>query len=168
MEHMRVNHVGEDIEATAVLPQLDIRILSASLERVEHTDSTAAPAAAPNAPAETPEWKVADRLAELQDQVANLQAALHESENRYARLTTRHETLLQKFEERETTLADNQLVLNQARKRLTALEQQLQLVSSDAADMRQLVADSIQQRRQRELFILKQASEIKRLRKLQP
>jgi hypothetical protein len=123
MEHMRVKHFIEDIDATSVMPQLDIRILSASLERVEHADATVEPAAAPSAPAETPEWKVADRLAELQDQVANLQAALRESENRYSRLTTRHETLLQKFEAYELAQASKQHELAQTQEKLATTEQ---------------------------------------------
>jgi chromosome segregation ATPase len=162
MEHMRLEHFGDDIDATAELPQLDIRILSAALERVEHT------AADPEHASQdaTPEWKVSDQLAALQDQVASLQASLRENENRNSRMTMRHETLLQKFEEREAILMSNQLILNRARKRLTSLEQQLQQSALEMTELRQLVTNSIQQRRQREQFILKQASEITRLRKL--
>jgi arginine deiminase len=83
-------------------------------------------------------------------------------------MTMRHETLLQKFEEREAILMSNQLILNRARKRLTSLEQQLQQSALEMTELRQLVTNSIQQRRQREQFILKQASEITRLRKLLP
>jgi chromosome segregation ATPase len=166
---MGMDHTGDDIDATAVMPQLDIRILSAALERVEPPRTDAAVDMPVNVARDaTPEWKVADQLAALKDQVASLQAALRENENRHSRLAMRHETLLQKFEERESVLVDNQLALNQARKKLTSLEQQLQLAAVEAADMRQTVTASIQQRRQREQFILKQAGEIKRLRELLP
>jgi len=154
---------GEDIEATAVMPQLDIRILSAALERVEHSDTPA-----PVVAVASPEWKVSDQLAALQDQVASLQAELQESENRYTRLAMRHETLLQKFEERDAVQTGLQLALNQTRNQVAALEQELQQLNSDAVDLRQSVAMSIKQRRQHEQFILKQADEIKRLRKLIP
>jgi chromosome segregation ATPase len=162
MEHMQLKKFGEDTEATALLPQLDIRILSTALERVERSDASAEQPA-PNV---TPEWKLTDRLAELQDQVASLHAALRESENRHSRLTARHATLLHKFEERETCLADKQHELSQAQDRLITLEQQLQQMSSAASNLNQLMADSTQQRKQHEQFILKQAREIKRLRKL--
>jgi chromosome segregation ATPase len=156
-----MEHFGEDIETTAELPQLDIRVLSATLERVEHAESNAKPAAQ-----NAPEWQVADHLAELQDQVASLQAELREGENRYSRLAARHETLLQKFEKYETSLASKQHELSQTQEQLAKLEQQSRQISTDTVDMKQLVADSIQQLRQREQFILKQANEIKRLRKL--
>ena len=47
-------------------------------------------------------------------------------------------------------------------------KQQLQQSALEMTELRQLVAASIQQRRQREQFILKQANEITRLRKLLP
>ncbi len=81
---MQLDNSSEDIEATAILPSLDLRILSASLERVEQPTSTEH--AMPNS---APEWKLTDRLAELQDQVAGMTAAFRESENRYSRLTAR-------------------------------------------------------------------------------
>jgi chromosome segregation ATPase len=169
MEPMRLTNIGEDIDSTAVMPQLDIRVLSAALEKVDQQRSDVAsdiPTEA--ARATTPEWKLADQVAALKDQLASLQAALRENENRHSRLSKRHETLLQKFEERESVLVDNQLALNQARKKLTALELKLQHHLTEAADLRQVVTASTQQRRQRELFILKQAGEIKRLRNLLP
>jgi chromosome segregation ATPase len=165
---MQLNNTGDDIEATAVLPQLDIRVLSAALERVEHDASEVLADASTAGDDVTPAWKLADQLAALKDQVASLQAALRETENRNSRLAMRHETLLKKFEERESVLVENQLALNQARKKLTSLEQKLLQHAAEAADMRQLVTASIEQRREREQFILKQASEIKRLREMQP
>jgi chromosome segregation ATPase len=171
---MRLNETGDDIDATAVLPQLDIHILSAALERVEHDAVSHDKAdihsnnASPVRHEQAPEWKLTDQLAAFQDQVATLQAALRESENRNTRLASRHETLLRKFEERESALADSQVALRQANNRLIELEQQVQLAAADTTEMRQLVTDSIQQRRLREQFILKQASEIKRLRELLP
>jgi chromosome segregation ATPase len=163
-KHMRLNHIGEDIEATAVMPQLDLHVMAAALERIEHA-SIDAVASTPNTSAE---WKFADQLAELQDQIATLQAAIRESENRYSRLAIRHTSLLQKFEEREAAQLNTRSALNQAHNKVMTLEQQLLQMSADTAEMRQVAAASIQQCRQRELFILKQASEIKRLRDLQP
>lgn len=159
IEYMQLENSSEDIETTAILPQLDLRILSTTLERVEPPASTEQA---------VPEWKLTDRLAELQDQVASLKAALRESENRYSRLTARHSVLLQKFEDRESHVADKQLELNQAQDKLMLLEQRLRRISSDALNLKQLMAASIQQRKQHEQFILKQAGEIKRLRKLLP
>ncbi len=157
---MQLDNSNEDIETTAILPQLDLRILSATLERVE---PTSVEHAATNS---APEWKLTDRLAELQDQVASLKAAFRESENRYSRLTARHAALLQKLEDRERHFAGKQLELTQAQDKLLILEQRLRRISSDTVSLKQLMADSIQQRKQREQFILKQAVEIKRLRKL--
>lgn len=161
---MQLENSNEDIEATAILPRLDLRILSATLERVEHSEASVEQAAADSAP----DWKLTDRLAELQDQVASLQAAVRESENRYSRLTARHEALRLRLEERERYLTGKQLELNRAQDRLTTLERQLQQLSFTASTLKQLMADSVQQRKQREQFILKQAGEIKRLRRLLP
>lgn len=161
---MQLDNSSEDIETTAILPALDLRILSATLERVEQPNTNAEQAATSPAP----EWKLTDRLAELQDQVASLKAAFRESENRYSRLTARHAALLQKLEDREHHFAGKQLELTQAQDKLLILEQGLRRISSDTVSLKQLMADSIQQRKQREQFILKQAVEIKRLRKLLP
>ena len=161
---MRLKNFSEDIDSTAVLPQLDLHVMSAALERVERSDVEPIFAT----PTTVPEWKIADQLAALQDQITSLQVALRESENRHARLAMRHTTLLQKFEERETAQHHNQLTLNQTRNKVASLEQQLQQATADANDMRHTVTASIQQRRQREQFILKQANEIKRLRELLP
>lgn len=165
---MRLKHIGEDLDATAEMPQLDIRVLSAAFERVEHTVPASSATGQHAAADAAPEWKVTDQLAGLQDQVASLQGALRESENRYSRLAARHETLLQKFEACEIALTSKQHELGQTQEKLAATEQTMQQLAADAADLQHLVADSISQRRQREQFILKQANEIKRLRKLLP
>lgn len=204
---MNARPSSDDLDATKELPQLDLKIISAALERIDgHADETLSIAS----PVSSPDWKLFDQLAELQDQVASLQADLTENENRYSRLSARHETLLQNLHEHETRLAGKQHELNQSLEKLTHLElqqayslnetttlreardkllrdtarrdrdfaahqlaltaaqQQIEQLSSDAESLKRLLKKSIQQRSERDQFIIKQAREIKRLRELIP
>jgi chromosome segregation ATPase len=146
---------ADDTDTTAEFPQLDVRIIAAALERVEQSGQNVAE----DSPESVPDWKRADRFAGLQDQVARLQAALTENNNSYARLSARHEALLQKLDEREHDFAATQASLN-------AAQQQIEHLLSYSADLKQLINDSVDQRKQRDQFILRQAREIKRLREL--
>ncbi len=133
----------DDIDSTAELPALGIRILSNTLQRSEFDNIDTPVSSTTAVTRHTPDWRMADNVAALQDEMATLRATLAEEQNRHARLLARHQTLLQ-------TMAN--------------MEAQLQDHMDECGRLRQAAILETQQRRQRDLFIVKQAKELKRLR----
>lgn len=135
----------DDIDSTAELPALGIRILSNTLQRAEfdNIDTSLSANNESIATHSTSDWRMADNLAALQDKVATLKATLIEEQNRYARLEARHNSLLNA---------------------MTDMETQLQNHIDECVRLREAAVLDAQQRRQRDVFIVKQARELKRLR----
>jgi len=137
-KNMKANPFAKDVDATTELPQLDIKIISAALERMERPGQIASdpPAAPPDTHPSVPDWQHADQVAELQDKVASLQAALTASENKYSRLSARHETLLQKLHGREARFTNQQQELTQALAKLTMFERQRSVLLQETTALR--------------------------------
>jgi septal ring factor EnvC (AmiA/AmiB activator) len=157
---VNIHYFTEDLDSTSELPQLDARIVYASLERVSPTQSATLIHPQLQSEPATATQEIADCravISKFEDASANLCS-------RFASLVATTETLRRQLLASEATIEKNEQMLSDVVAKHSELEQQQARLLAENSALKATLESQYAEKLRRDQFIIKQAEALRQLR----